>query len=136
MVNKVSDNLVFIHDNGHLGRNTVNPHQINGIQCALSVLFPSVIKCRVIVFCFHVQQCVVGRSPQYRGFAITLRHITHGRTPLDEWSAQHRNLYLTTHNNHRRQASMTPAGLEPAVPASVSPHTHALDRAPTAIGEK
>jgi hypothetical protein len=33
--------------------------------------------------------------PHYRGFAITLRHITLDRTPLDEWSACRRNLYLT-----------------------------------------
>jgi len=57
-----------------------------------------------------------------------------GRTPLDEGSALRRNLYLTTHNTHKRQKSMTPAGLEPAIPASQRPPTHALDRAITAIG--
>jgi len=37
--------------------------------------------------------------PQYRGFTITLRHSTFGRTPLDESSARRRDLYLaTTHN--------------------------------------
>jgi len=36
--------------------------------------------------------------PHYRGFTITLRHFTFGRTPLDEWSARRRDLYLTTHN--------------------------------------
>jgi hypothetical protein len=35
------------------------------------------------------------------------RHTTLGRTPLDEWSARRRELYLTTHNNHNRQTSMT-----------------------------
>ena len=30
------------------------------------------------------------------------------RTPLDEWWAQHRDLYLTTHNTHNRQTSMLP----------------------------
>jgi hypothetical protein len=35
----------------------------------------------------------------FRGFTITLyRHTTLGRTPLDEWSARRRDLYLTTHN--------------------------------------
>ena len=29
-----------------------------------------------------------------------------GRTPLDEWSARRRDLYLTTHNTHNRQTSM------------------------------
>jgi hypothetical protein len=36
--------------------------------------------------------------PHYRGFTMTLRHTTLGRTPLDEWSAQLRDIYLTTHN--------------------------------------
>jgi hypothetical protein len=42
----------------------------------------------------------------FRGFTITLRHTTLGRTPLDEWSARRRDLYLTTHNTHNRQTSM------------------------------
>jgi len=40
--------------------------------------------------------------PHYRGFTITLRHTTLGRTPLEEWSARRRDLYLTAHNNHNR----------------------------------
>jgi len=32
----------------------------------------------------------------------TLRRTTMGRTPLDEWSARRRNLYLTTYNIHDR----------------------------------
>ena len=35
--------------------------------------------------------------PHCRGFT-TIR----GRTPLDEWSAWRRDLYLTTHNTHKR----------------------------------
>ena len=53
--------------------------------------------------------------PHYRGFTITLRHTTFGRTSLDEWSAHHRDLYLTTHNTHNRQTSVLPVGFEPAV---------------------
>ena len=34
------------------------------------------------------------------------RSHTVGRTPLDEWSARPRDLYLTTHNTHNRQTSM------------------------------
>jgi hypothetical protein len=40
-----------------------------------------------------------------------LRHTTLGRTPLDEWPARRRDLYLTTHNTHNRQTSMPPVGL-------------------------
>ena len=42
------------------------------------------------------------KLPHYRGFPITLRHTTLGRTPLDEVSARPRDLYLTTHNNQNR----------------------------------
>jgi hypothetical protein len=44
----------------------------------------------------------------FRGFTIThiFRHTTLGRTPLDEWSTRRRDLYLTTHNNHKRQTFM------------------------------
>ena len=31
----------------------------------------------------------------------TQRRTTVGRTPLDEWSVRRRDLYLTTHNNHK-----------------------------------
>jgi len=40
---------------------------------------------------------------------------TVGRTPLDEWSAHRRDLYLTTHDTHNRQISMPPVGLEPTI---------------------
>jgi len=64
----------------------------------------------------------------------SVRHITLGRTPLDEWfSDWHRNLYLTTHNTHNRQKSMSPAGFESTVPESELPQTYALDRATTGI---
>jgi hypothetical protein len=59
--------------------------------------------------------------PHYRGFTIALRHTTLHGTPLDEWSARRRDLHRTTHN--------TPAGFEPAIPASEEPQTHALDGA-------
>ena len=64
--------------------------------------------------------------PQYRCFTITFRHTTLGKTPLDELSARRRDLYLTKHNTHKRQTSMSPAGFEPAIPTSKQPHVHAL----------
>ena len=36
----------------------------------------------------------------------TQRRTTVCRTPLDEWSARRRDLYLTTHDTHNRQTSM------------------------------
>jgi len=66
------------------------------------------------------------RTLHYRGFTITLRHTTLGRTPPDELSLRRGDLYLTTHNNHTRQSSAPPAGFEPAIPAIKRPHTHVL----------
>jgi len=53
------------------------------------------------------QQHLVGPGPLHcRGFTITLSHTTLGRTPLDEWSARLRDLYLTTHSTQKRETSM------------------------------
>jgi len=32
----------------------------------------------------------------------SVRHTTVGKTPLDEWSARRKDLYLTTHITHKR----------------------------------
>ena len=64
------------------------------------------------------------------------RHTTVGRTPVGEWSARHRDLYLTTHNTHNRQTSMPPAGFEPTISAGERPQTYALDRAAIGTGKK
>ena len=61
----------------------------------------------------------------------TQRRSKVGRTPLDEWSARRRDLYLTTHNTHNRQTSMPPVGFEPTISAGEQPQTYALDRAAT-----
>jgi hypothetical protein len=44
-------------------------------------------------------------SSRFHGHT-NLRHTTVGRTPLDEGPARRRDLYLTTHNTHKRQTSM------------------------------
>jgi len=61
------------------------------------------------------------------------RHTTLGRTPLHEWSARCRDLYLTTHNTHKWQTSMPPAGIKPTIPASKWLRTHTLNCAATEI---
>jgi len=68
-------------------------------------------------------------APHYGGFTATIRHTTLSRTPLDEWSARHRDLYLTT----QQTAIHFPVGFEPKVTAGKRPQTHALDRAATRI---
>jgi len=58
-------------------------------------------------------------SPYDASRSLSLDNTTLGKTPLDQWSALRRDLYLTTHNTHTRQTSMTQAGFEPR------PQTHA-----------
>ena len=84
---------------------------------------------------------VKGSGPQWAGASSftrflyhTRRHTTVGRTPLDEWSARHKDLYLTTHNTHNRHTSMPPVGFEPTISACDRPQTYALDRAATDTG--
>jgi hypothetical protein len=60
----------------------------------------------------------------------TQGRTTVGRTPLDEWSVRHRDLYLT----NTKQTSMPSAGFEPAIPAGEQLQTHALDCSATGIG--
>ena len=64
----------------------------------------------------------------------TQRRNTVGRTPLDEWSARRRDLYLATHDTHNRQTSMPPVGFEPTTSAGERPKTYTLDRAATGTG--
>ena len=66
----------------------------------------------------------------------TQRCVTVGRTPLDEWSARRRDLYLTTHNTNNRQISMPPVGFEPTISAGERPQTYALDRTTTGTGQE
>jgi hypothetical protein len=61
------------------------------------------------------------------------RRTTVGRTPLDRPSARHRDLYLTTYNNHCRQTSISPVEFEPAIWAGERPQTY-WDRAATETG--
>ena len=62
-------------------------------------------------FFFHGATAPSGtEASHYLGFTIALRHTTLGRTPLDEWSARRRDLYLTIYDTHNRQTSMSLAG--------------------------
>jgi len=68
------------------------------------------------------------RASSFLGFLDhTQRRNTVAGTPLDEWSARRRDLYLTTHNIHNRQTSMPPAGFEPTIPAGERPQSYVLD---------
>jgi len=58
------------------------------------------------------------KPPQWGRASSFMRFLDHtqlrtrvGRTPLDEWSARRRDLYLTTHNTHNRKTTMPPVAL-------------------------
>ena len=74
------------------------------------------------------------RASSFTRFLDHTRHTTISRTPLDEWWARHRDLYLMTHNTQK--TSMPPVGFEPTISAGERPQTHALDRAATGTGDR
>ena len=77
-------------------------------------------------WCFLLWRCDPTRVMAYSSLRFldhTQRRTTVGRTPLDEWSARRRDLYLTTHNTHNRQTSMSPVGFEPTISAGERPQT-------------
>jgi len=63
----------------------------------------------------------------------TQLHTTVGRTPLVEWTARRKHLYITTHNTHNRKSSMPRRDSNPQSQQK-RPQTCALDRAATATG--
>jgi hypothetical protein len=66
--------------------------------------------------------------------AVTLiANTTLSRTPLDNLSAQCRDLYIIIHNTHRRQTIRVPAGFDPTIPEKERRQMHALDRAVTTV---
>jgi hypothetical protein len=84
-----------------IGLNIRTPknHGISAVKLHLIYSFPLLV----------AQQPHSGPGrPHYRGFTFIHRHTTVGSTPLDEWSARRRDLYLATHNSHKRQTSMPP----------------------------
>ena len=90
-----------------------------------------------IFFCFIVFDATApqwARASSFTRFLDHTRRTTVGRTPLDEWSARRRDLYLTTHNTHNIQTSMPPAGFEPTISAGERPQTYTLDRAAIGTG--
>jgi len=81
-----------------------------------------------LFICFWRDNPQLARASSFLRFLDhTQQRTTVGRNTLDQWSARHRDHYLTTHN---RQTSMPPVGFEPTVSAYELPQTYALDRVP------
>jgi hypothetical protein len=89
---------------------------------------------RIFFFLWRCGPTRVMASLFIRFLDHTQWHTTVGRTSLNEWWARRRDLNLTTNNNHKRQTSMLPAGLEPTISAGERPQTYTLDRVATGIG--
>ena len=92
----------------------------------------------IYIYIFLLCRCDSTRvmaSSFLRFLEHTQRRTAVGRTPLDEWSAHRRDLYLTTHDTHNRQTSMSPVGFEPTISAGERPQTYALDGAATGTGK-
>ena len=89
-------------------------------------IFITLIKTFVIKTRFLLLHCGPTRvmtSSFLRSLDHTQRRTTVGRTPLDEWSAHLRDLYLTTHSSHKRQTSIPPVGFEPTISSGQRPQT-------------
>ena len=63
-------------------------------------------------YSFHDATAPSGPGPPHCLAFTTLRTTTLGRTPLDKWSALRRDVYLTTHNIHKRQTSKPPSEIQ------------------------
>jgi len=102
------------------------------------VKWPCDIGATLLCFCLsHADWPLCTYWLQVQSVVVAPDHYdTHtvGRTPLDEWSARRRDLYLTTHNIHKRQTSNSRGGFEPEIPASERRQTCALDRVSIGIG--
>jgi bacillopeptidase F (M6 metalloprotease family) len=87
-----------------------------------------------LLFIIFSGSAAKSRPPRHMRFLDhTKRRATVGRTPVDEWSARCRDLYLATHN---RQTSIPPVGFEPTIAAGERSYTYALDRAASGTGSQ
>ena len=104
----------------------------SAVETCKSVHYIKRYGCDIYVLVFFCCGAATQRGswpPHSWGFlGHTQRRTTVGRTPLDEWSARRRDLYLTTHNYHNRQTSMSPVGFKPMISAGERRQTYALDR--------
>jgi len=89
----------------------------------------------------HWFVCFGAAAPQWAMLSSFMKFLDHTqrrntfrRTPLDEWSARRRDLYLTTYNIHNSRYPCPPVGFEPTVSAGEWPQAYALDRAAIGTG--
>ena len=112
-----------------------SPRQFSSLVFFLIFLL---LTCCIRSLTFFLWRCDPTRvmtSSFLRFLYHTQRRTTVGRTPLDEWSARRRDLYLTTRNTHNRQTSMPPVGFEPRISAGERSQIYASGRAGTGTSD-
>ena len=75
------------------------------------------------LWCFYIPWRNIPSGPRpshYRGFVITLRHTTLGRTSLDDWSACHRDLYLYNTQHSQQTDIHAPGGIRTHNPSKLA----------------
>ena len=99
----------------------------DGSSCPVTTLYGINVKVkygrkrRLITLTLRRLMSYIYMEHPFLMFLDHTRRSTLGRTPLDEWSARCRDLYLTTHDTHNRQISMPPVGFEPKISAGEQP---------------
>ena len=89
--------------------------------------------CLFFLFCATATQWA--RASSFTRFLDhTQRHSAVGRTPLDEWSARRRDLYLKTHNTHNRRDIHASCGIRTRNLSRDRTQTYAFERAGTGTG--
>jgi len=99
-----------------------NTERIRRTVCFYRCSNVSVCWPHLVVFIFGATATQWARASSFTRFLdhTTMHH--NGRTPLDEWSACRRDIYLTALNTYNRQTSMLPVGFEPTISAGERPH--------------
>ena len=101
-------------------------HCIVSVMVLLRLNFPKCISRVFLLFFFLLaRQPLRARSSSLSRFHDHSQTHRLGRIPPDECSTRRRVLFLTTHNNRKRQTSTRPAGFEHTIPASEWPQTPA-----------
>ena len=83
----------------------------------LNLLGPTTVGARINPYATNIYIYIYMEHPFLMSLDHTQQHTTVGGTPLDEWSARRRDLYLTTHDTQNRQISMPSVGFKPTISA-------------------
>jgi hypothetical protein len=122
-------------DVGHLAHEASGTTVCKLLRCLFNPHRPQINILRLFV-CFWCDSPQWVRASSFERFLDhTQRRVTIRRTPLDEWSARRRDLYLITYTTITTDKfPCVPVGFEHTFSAGEWPQTYALDRAATETG--